>query len=94
MDDKVFSEGVSKDEFTALMHNKTILSMAIKACVKDAKDMGLESIGECLELEEDGTTVRGVEINDARGCYEGLLDNVFRLRIPDKGEILVVFNKG
>ncbi len=94
MEDKDYSKGVSSEEFTALLHNKTILSMAVRACVKEAKDMDLESIGECLELEDDGTTVKSVKIADERKCYEGMLDNVFRLRIPDKGEILVVFNKG
>jgi hypothetical protein len=39
-------------------------------------------------------TVKNVELDDPSGQYEGMLDNVYRLRIPGKSEILVVFNKG
>ncbi len=94
MEDQKISKGVSREEFRTLLHDKMILSLAIKACVKEAKDMDPKSISECLELEEDGMTVRSVELDDSRGHFEGMLDNVFRLRIPGKSEILVVFNKG
>ncbi len=94
MEDQNISKGVSSEEFSALLHNKMILSVAIKACVEEAKDMDPRSICDCLEVEEDGMTVKDVELDEPDEHYEGLLDNVFRLRIPGKSEILVVFNKG
>ncbi|MBR4226524.1 MAG: hypothetical protein IKR86_07130 [Candidatus Methanomethylophilaceae archaeon] len=94
MSDQIDYMGVSREEFSRLLHNKMILSMAIRACLKEAEGMDLGSIGECLELEEDGMTVRSLELSDPDRQFEGMLDNVFRLRIPGEKEVLLVFNKG
>ncbi len=91
---KTVSRGASKEEFEALVHNKRVLSLVIKACVEDAKDMDLWSIADCLELEEDGESVISLEPSGSDKRCEGLLDNVFRLRIPGKREIILVLNKG
>ncbi|MBR6204534.1 MAG: hypothetical protein IKQ60_05720 [Candidatus Methanomethylophilaceae archaeon] len=44
--EKTVSRGASKEEFRALVHNKRVLSLVIKACVEDAKDMDLRSIAD------------------------------------------------
>jgi len=94
MEDRNESKGVDRKEFSALLRNKMILSVAIRSCIREAASMDPRAICDCLELEEDGMTVKNVELDDPSGQYEGMLDNVYRLRIPGKSEILVVFNKG
>ncbi|MBR6204533.1 MAG: hypothetical protein IKQ60_05715 [Candidatus Methanomethylophilaceae archaeon] len=47
-----------------------------------------------MELEEDGESAISLKPSGSDKRCEGLLDNVFRLRIPGKGEIILVLNKG
>ncbi len=55
--------------------------------------MDLGSIERCLELEGDGT-VRGVDMDIRDNDFAPLLQNVFRLRLPGRKDVIVVLNRG
>ena len=89
-DDKNYDDG----NFKYFIHQNYVLSRILKSNVDELKDMELEEIDKCLEMEENGRTVKGRDTEPiSRGDDAVRLDSVFDLKIPGTGEeISVIVN--
>ena len=80
--------------FRYFIHQNYVLSRILKSNVDELKDMELEDIDKCLEMEDNGRTVSGRETE----LYSKIggnvkLDSLFYVRIPDTDEkISVIVN--
>jgi len=77
--------------FKEIVHDRDILASIIKDVIPEFGDLSREEIYGCLDINKDGHTVRGRNIelvsSDNGPIY---MDSVFDVRYPGKGEMSLI----